>query len=64
MTIQRITQTPTSIITETWYIAQHQVPTRYTSATNPTKATATGYGTTHYGALVACMRDINKINSL
>jgi hypothetical protein len=36
--------------TETWYIA--------------TQSEATGYGTTHYNALIACLRDITRINAL
>lgn len=60
MTIQKVNQQgEVSIYTETWYIAQELVPTRHN-----TLAIATGYGTTHYNALIACMRDIQKINSL
>ena len=64
MTISKVHSTPTSPLTDNWYIAQQtNIITKHTPSTG-SRATATGYGTTHYGALVACMRDINKINSL
>lgn len=50
-------------ILQDWYIAQEHIKTRHTATLN-VLATATGYGTTHYNALISCMRNITKILSL